>query len=143
MRAGEKAVSTKTEMSPEGAREAFEQFIKAFSGVDWEPFRASFAEDVTFFFPYLHGKWVPYRADGLEAVEAVFEPFFKDLRRRDGDSAHIHIVPEGVKMQMLGEIAIATFHLEDEPGLGRRTIVLQWRENRWLIVHVHASIVER
>jgi ketosteroid isomerase-like protein len=123
-------------------QETFERFIAAFSSVDWEPFHASFSEDITFFFPFLHGRWVPYRAEGRKAVEAVFEPFFKRLRDEDGDAAHISIVPKDVRIQMLNDVAIVTFHLEDERGLGRRTIVLQRQGGSWLIVHVHASIVE-
>lgn len=132
-----------SEAALSGVRDAFESFITAFTGVNWKPFSEAFAEDVTFFFPFLHGKWVPYRADGKRAVEAVFGPFFEALRERDGDRAHIPITPVDVRVQLLNEIAIITFHLEDKEGLGRRTIIMERRQGRWLIVHLHASIVER
>ena len=143
MSEGDTDITRESEIERQEAQGAFERFIVAFSSVDWEPFRAAFADDVTFFFPFLHGRWVPYRANGLSEVEAVFRPFFRDLREKDGASAHIRIEPRDVRIQMLNDIAIVTFHLEDEAGLGRRTIVLQRRQQGWLIVHLHASIVER
>ena len=42
-----------------------------------------------------------------------------------------------------GDTAIVTFHLASSsaqsPSLGRRTFVLRRIENRWRIVHLHAS----
>lgn len=143
MSAADQGKTRESENNLQSAQEAFERFIAAFSGVNWEPFTAAFSEDVTFFSPFLHGKWIAYRADGLRAVEAVFKPFFVDLRKRDGDAAHIRIEPKDVRIQMFNDISIVTFHLEDEAGLGRRTIILKCRQGKWLIVHVHASIVER
>jgi len=43
-----------------------------------------------------------------------------------------------MQVQHLGDVAVITFHLQDTP-FGRRTFVLQWRWNRWLIVHIHGS----
>jgi hypothetical protein len=50
--------------------------------------------------------------------------------------------PRDLNIQIFGEVAIATFHLDDRPGfLNRRTIVLHNTPEGWKIVHLHASEV--
>jgi len=51
--------------------------------------------------------------------------------------------PKDLQIQFAGgEVAIATFYLEDHPGfLNRRTIVLQKMNKSWKIIHIHASEV--
>jgi len=52
------------------------------------------------------------------------------------------IQPKDIKVQMLGDSAIVSFHLDDRPGLlNRRTIVLTKTNAGWKIVHLHASEV--
>jgi len=47
-----------------------------------------------------------------------------------------------MRIQFFGDVAIATFHLDDRAGfLNRRTIVLNKTEQGWKIVHLHASEV--
>src|SRR5688572_20375713 len=54
------------------AHSAATRFIAAFDSMQWTPFTAFFADDMTMFFPFPD---VPARADGRAAVEAVFRPF--------------------------------------------------------------------
>lgn len=50
--------------------------------------------------------------------------------------------PHDLYIQRFGNIAIATFHLDDRPGtINRRTIVLHRVGDDWEIVHLHASEV--
>jgi ketosteroid isomerase-like protein len=52
------------------------------------------------------------------------------------------IQPKEMRIQLFGDVAIATFHLDDRAGfLNRRTIVLNKAEKGWKIVHLHASEV--
>jgi hypothetical protein len=52
------------------------------------------------------------------------------------------IQPRDLHLQIAGDIAIVTFHLDDLPGfLNRRTIVLQKQTSTWKIIHLHASEV--
>jgi hypothetical protein len=52
--------------------------------------------------------------------------------------------------QIYGDIAIVTLHLRDVPvetvrepiNFPRRSFVLRHSEDRWLIVHLHASFVQ-
>ncbi len=57
---------------------------------------------------------------------------------------YIDIQPKDLRIQVFGNTAIATFHLDDRDGAGllnRRTIVLNKTEAGWKIVHLHASEV--
>jgi hypothetical protein len=51
------------------------------------------------------------------------------------------VQPRDLRIQMLtADVAIATFHLDDRPGmLNRRTIMWQHFNPGWKIVHIHAS----
>ena len=52
------------------------------------------------------------------------------------------IQPKDMQIQVFGDIAIATFHLDDRAGfLNRRTIVLHQTTTGRKIVHLHASEV--
>jgi ketosteroid isomerase-like protein len=52
------------------------------------------------------------------------------------------IQPKDMRIQIFGDIAIATFHLDDRAGfLNRRTVVLHKTGEGWKIVHLHASEV--
>ena len=52
------------------------------------------------------------------------------------------IQPRELTIQVFGNEAIATFHLDDRVGsLNRRTIVLNKTKKGWKIVHLHASEV--
>jgi hypothetical protein len=51
--------------------------------------------------------------------------------------------PRDLRIQILTtDVAIATFHLDDRPGvLNRSTLVLQRFKSSWKIVDIHASEV--
>jgi ketosteroid isomerase-like protein len=52
----------------------------------------------------------------------------------------MNLQPRDLKVQLAGDVAIATFFLDDRPGfLNRRTIVLKKQANAWKIIHLHAS----
>jgi len=51
----------------------------------------------------------------------------------------MNMIPVGTKIQLLGNVAVVTFHLKGEEVVSRRTLVLQKRSGKWLIVHLHAS----
>jgi ketosteroid isomerase-like protein len=54
------------------------------------------------------------------------------------------VQPRDMEIQLFGNIAITTFHLDDRAGfLNRRTIILNKTKGGWKIVHLHASEVTR
>ena len=75
-------------------QQAASAFIEAFSNLDWEPFRDSFAADATVFFPFPD---VPRRANGKEEIEALFKSFFDDVRSATTEPPGLNIGSEGYK----------------------------------------------
>jgi ketosteroid isomerase-like protein len=119
-------------------RTALAQFVHAFENLDWEGFRAAFDDNATVFYP----RAFPERAIGRAEFEKTFKIVFEQIRAGRTVPPYMHIEPRGLTIQMLGDTAVATFHLDDRAGfLNRRTIVLHKTTAGWKIVHLHASEV--
>ena len=122
------------------AHRAAEGFLAAFDSLQWEPFRAYFADDVTMFFPFAQ---VPDRADGRQAVEAVFSRFFqaqREARTRDGRPMVQGIAPRDLRVQMAGpDAAVVSFHLGSENPARRSVVFRRTSGDQWKVVHWHAS----
>ena len=117
-------------------REALAKFIRAFDDLDWEHFRLAFDDNATVFYPRV----IPQRANGRAEFEKAFKTVFQQIRRGKTSAPYMDIQPKEMKIQFFGNVAIATFHLNDRRGfLNRRTIVLNKTEKGWKIVHLHAS----
>lgn len=111
-------------------------FIAAFDNLDWDQFRGFLP---TVFFP----RDSPHRADGREEFERTFQQVFERIRVGRTKGPYMNLNPIDLKIQIAGDVAIATFHLDDRPGfLNRRTIVLQRGTRGWKIIHLHASEVQ-
>jgi hypothetical protein len=54
---------------------------------------------------------------------------------------YVRLEPRDLAIELFGDAALATFHLENGPSLSRRTFVLARRDGVWRIVHLHASNV--
>jgi hypothetical protein len=105
---------------------------------NWEGFRAAFDDNATVFYPRAFAE----RAIGRAEFEKTFKIVFEQIRAGRTVPPYMHIEPRGLTIQMLGDTAIATFHLDDRAGfLNRRTIVLHKTTAGWKIVHLHASEV--
>ena len=120
----------------EAVRAAASDFVEAFNNLDWEQFEASWAEDATVFFPSGDN---PQRVEGRDAIMATFLSFFETLPERREGPPYLSIKPQDLKVQMLGDSAIVTFHLGSSLRDNRRTFVFTRRDSRWLIAHLHAS----
>jgi uncharacterized protein (TIGR02246 family) len=125
-------------------RQAVATFFEGLANFDWQKFRASFAEDATFFSPGLSSdpSSRAHRVTGRDDIVAGFESLFKDYSRQNGPP-YLNIQPKDIAVQMLGEsVAVVTLHLEAGKRVSRRTLVLQQRQGIWLIVHIHASAIQ-
>jgi ketosteroid isomerase-like protein len=115
-------------------------FLAAFDSLQWEPFRAYLAEDVTMFFPFPQ---FPGRADGREAVERVFSRFMesqREARTRAGRPLVQGLAPRDLRVQMLGPGgAVVTFHLGGESPARRSLVFRRTAGDAWKVVHWHAS----
>jgi len=119
-------------------REALTHFIRAFDDLDWEQFRLAFDDNATVFYP----RAMPERATGRSEFEKGFQTVFQQIRGNKTAAPYMDIQPRELRIQRFGDVAIATFHLDDRAGfLNRRTIVLNKTEKGWKIVHLHASEV--
>lgn len=129
---------TKSSHEEEEAREALANFVVAFDNLNWETFRLAFSDDATVFYP----RGFPNRADGRAEFEKTFKVVFDQIRGNKIKPPYMDIQPKDMRIQMFGNVAIATFHLDDRVGfLNRRTIVLNKTDRGWKIVHLHASEV--
>ena len=119
-------------------RETLTRFIRAFDDLDWEQFREAFDDNATVFYP----RAMPERANGRAEFEKGFKTVFQQIRGSKTAAPYMDIQPKDLRIQRFGDVAIATFHLDDRAGfLNRRTIVLNKTPKGWKIVHLHASEV--
>jgi ketosteroid isomerase-like protein len=126
--------------SPEiEVRKTLAEFIQAFDNLNWDKFRSFFSADATVFFP----RQFPSRAQGRAEIEAGFRQVFEQIRAGKSLPPYMDIQPRSLLVQVSGDVAIATFHLDDRAGfLNRRTIVLSRKSGSWKIIHLHASEVQ-
>jgi ketosteroid isomerase-like protein len=119
-------------------KDALAKFIRAFDDLDWEGFRLAFDDNATVFYP----RAVPERANGRAQFENTFKTVFAQIRSGKTAAPYMDIQPKEMRIQLFGDVAIATFHLDDREGfLNRPTIVLNKTGMGWKIVHLHASEV--
>lgn len=111
---------------------ATQHFLTSFEKLDWEEFRASFADDACVFFPRPD---TPERKCGRAAYEKEWRRVFDDEQK-----GRLVLHPEDLEIQMLGDDgAVVSFHLRNSQRIARRTIVFRKSADGWKIVHLHAS----
>lgn len=120
---------------------ALAEFVRVFNDLDWDAFAACCADDATVFAPFPDQ---PRMVVGKAAFEQAWRPVFERGRARYPGPPYLNIEPKETQLQLLGENAcLVTFHLAglmSSPRLHRRSIVFAKRGERWLIVHLHASV---
>jgi len=121
--------------------QALADFVRVFNDLDWDGFAACFAEDATVFAPFPDQ---PRMVVGKAAFEKAWRPVFERGRARLPGPPYLNIDPKDTELQPLGiNACLVSFHLEElmgSPRLHRRSIVFEKRDERWLIVHLHASV---
>ena len=122
-------------MKTDSLQATLDEFIGGLGALDWERMRDTFAPDAHVFFPFDDS---PRRVEGIAAIEDAFRAFFAS-----GSAGRIAIEPLDLTMQVFGDIALVTFHLERPAGIGRRTVVLRRDAGRWRIAHLHASLTRK
>lgn len=120
---------------------ALAAFIEAFNNFDAGRFPALFHAQATAFPPHVDS---PGRLETTADVMAMFGPAgqgypWTEARRTLPGPPYQNVAPQDTRIQVLGDTAIASFHLKNPGRFGRRTLVFQRAGEHWLIVHVHAS----
>lgn len=116
-----------------------DRFLTAFNARDFEAFRQTFADDISFF---VDRPFPPRRLDGRAAVEGVFESGFAPFgpsRREPKPPLPPPLVPSHLRVQAFGDVAVITFEVVRPTELARRTLVAHRAGGEWRIVHIHAS----
>lgn len=118
-------------------------FLAAFDSLQWEPFAAALAEDVTMFFPF---PGFAAREEGKTRVGGLFRSFFEDQigdRTAAGRPLVQGLAPRDLRVQVLAPgAAVASFHLGAEENPARRSLVFRRdADGTWRVVHWHASAV--
>ena len=122
--------------------EVLQQFLHAFVTLDWDAFRATWAQHPSVFFPM---NSTPDLADGRSEVDAGFQRIFARARaaraRRPADRPPPTIRPRDLRITVYGTAALVTFVLGPPNGrIGRRTLLLVKEESGWKIAHLHGSM---
>lgn len=125
--------------------QAVDQFLQAFSNLDWEAFRSAWAAHPSVFFPM---DSMPGLAAGRAEVEAGFEHVFALARaaraRRPRNLPPPRIRPRDLRITLYGDAALVTFELGPPTGQrGRRTLLFVKEEGGWKIAHLHGSTAGR
>src|SRR3954454_22316957 len=109
--------------------QALATFVDAFTRIERVRLEACFTDDATFFPPQGGPRRRGFWPDELDTRRATLPgpPYFS-------------VDPKDLQIQLLGEVAIVTFHLDNVPDvLGRRTVILTRTPDGWKIAHLHAS----
>jgi len=134
-------MNANAERKYEAVESALAEFVRVFNDLDWDGFSACFADDVTVIAPFPDQ---PRMVVGKTAFEQAWRPVFERVRANRPGPPYLNIDPKDTHVRPLGENAcVVTFHLEGLIGatrLHRRTAVFEKRDDRWRIVHLHASV---
>ena len=126
---------------------ALREFLRAFENCDLPKMERFFAPDCVSFDQVIAGSVAHAVADLTSYRRCAGMPpsmrrIALDLPRTKPGPPYHSLVPQDVTIQVFGDAAVATFHIERDGILRRRTIVFAKRDEDWKIVHLHASSVQ-
>ena len=126
-----------TTTSRDTPRDVVQLFVGAFNHLDADAMRPLFAENATAFLPMpQHAA----RIEGRETMLAILKLLLDaDRERRKGQP--LSLEAKDLAIQSFDRTAIATFDVGTADVHSRRTLVMELRGGRWVIVHLHASNV--
>jgi uncharacterized protein (TIGR02246 family) len=113
-------------------RAALSRYLDALNALDAERMAACFTEDATAFVPSAHAE----RVEGRAALLAVFRAF---VARTRATAQRQPVVAQDLRVDVSGDLALATFEVRGRASLNRRSFVLRRSSGGWLISHFHAS----
>ena len=113
--------------------ETLNGFLNAFSNLQLDDMLNYFDEDATVFFPIRHEN---KRLNGKKEIKDVFSRVLEKIK--NAGLSQISLVAEDIDLKVYDKAALATFHIRDNE-LSRRTLLLEKKNEKWLIVHLHAS----
>ena len=132
--------------SEDQVREAVEGFLSAFELGDVTTMEAAFASNAVSFARSDMANGLDEEIDvsayrRVRGMPAQMRELISDLKASGREPPYFSIRPQDLEIQMYGDVALVTFHLVSGKNLGRRTLVLALIDDKWKIVHLHASSV--
>lgn len=112
-------------------REAMRAWMAALNALDEARIVGAFADDATAFFPVVKAE----RVENGAGIAGIFHQYV-------AGSKTTNIVPEDLRVQQHGDVAIVTFNVHNPSAVSRRTFVWRRDAGGWKIVHMHASNVK-
>jgi ketosteroid isomerase-like protein len=122
-------------------RQFLASFVQAFDDLDGSEFLSCFDNDASVFYP----EFFPRRVEGVTNLQQSWQTVFAKIKANSGKSQapYMDLKPADIRVQLLSDIAVVTFHLEHGgTAVGRRTLVLRHSGGQWRIIHLHASNVD-
>jgi len=115
---------------------AMARFLVALNNLDLSVMLTLYDENAT--------KFSPSRAERIEgsAVGLAIREQFEHIRRGSQKSGppYLNVQPQQMRIDRVSQdVAVVSFHLKNETGVGRRTLVWKRFSDGWKIVHLHAS----
>lgn len=126
---------------------ALREFLRAFENCDLPTMERLFAPDCVSFDQVVAGTsgeavsdLTPYRR--CAGMPPAMRRVALELPTKTPAPPYHSLVPQDLMIQVFGNAAVATFHIERDGILRRRTVVFAKRDEGWRIVHLHASSVQ-
>ena len=126
---------------------ALREFLRAFENCDLPVMERFFASDCVSFDQVVAGSTSqtiadlgPYRR--CAGMPPAMRRMALDLPTRTPGPPYHSLEPQDLAIQIFGDAAVTTFHIERDGILRRRTIVFVKRGGNWRIVHLHASSIQ-
>jgi ketosteroid isomerase-like protein len=112
------------------------RFLVALNNLDLSAMSTLYDENATTF--------SPSRAERIEgsAVAVAMREQFDSIRSRSQKSgpSYLNVQPQQMRIDRISpDVAVVSFHLKNDTGVGRRTLVWKRFSDGWKIVHLHAS----
>jgi ketosteroid isomerase-like protein len=132
--------------SEDQVREALDGFLSAFELGDITAMKAAFASNATSF-PRSFVKNGTDEVIDISAyrrergIPAQMRELISVVNASGREPPYFSIEPQNLEIQMYGDVALVTFHVGNKERLGRRTLVMAQIDDKWKIVHLHASNV--
>lgn len=123
-----------------------EKFLRAFENGDFETMEASMTNDAYIFPRAIMSNDLTKPIDNvnyrrINGLDPQMKQVINGIRESGVLPPFMQLEPEDLKITILNDAAIVTFHLDNGKSLSRRTIVLAKNDGGWKIVHIHASNV--
>ena len=121
-----------TQTSDVDVRAAMSGFMDALNSLDADRIATYFVDDVTAFVPVAQGD----RVNGKPALVDIFRKYCETTKKT---MSRTNIVPEDLRVDHFGDVAVVTFNVRSAAGVSRRTFIFHHERGTWLITHFHAS----